>query len=82
MANTKAKIEERRLARMRQGQATCSYVSLISDPEIRVAIVPLTEAEYEQVLELVASIECPGQCCRICCTGSEKRSGNSRSRNS
>jgi hypothetical protein len=59
MANTKSKIEERRLARMRQGQATCSYVQLVSDPEIRVAIIPLTEAEYEQVLEIVASINAP-----------------------
>jgi hypothetical protein len=38
----------RRLARMRLGQATAEYVQLISDPEIRIALVPLTEAEFQE----------------------------------
>jgi len=38
---------------MRLGQAVCDYVTLPSDKEIRVCIVPLTEAQYLQVLEKV-----------------------------
>jgi len=57
MANTKTKIRERRLSRMRNGQATCSYVNLVSDPEMKVALVPLNEAEYEQCLEIVADLQ-------------------------
>lgn len=53
---TKDKIKERRLARMRAGQSTCDFVVLPSDPEIRLAIVPLTEADYRNVLEKVASV--------------------------
>jgi hypothetical protein len=56
MANTRGKIKERRLERMRMGQATCSYADLVSDPEVKVALVPLTEAEYEQCLEIVANL--------------------------
>jgi hypothetical protein len=44
---------------MRLGQATCSFVTLTSDPEIRIPIVPLSEAEYSQVLAKVASIDAP-----------------------
>jgi hypothetical protein len=44
---------------MRLGQAVCDYVELPSDPEIRVCIVPLTEAQYRQVLEKVASVKFP-----------------------
>lgn len=54
--STKDKIKERRLARMRSGQATCDYVTLPSDSEIRLAIVPLTEADYRNVLEKVAAV--------------------------
>jgi len=57
MANTKSRIKQRRLERMRLGQAACSFVPLVSDPEIRIAIVPLTEAEFEQCLEIVAMME-------------------------
>lgn len=59
MGSTKTKITERRLDRMRSGQAACDFVYLPSDKEMRVAIVPLTEAEYLQALEAVASM--PGQ---------------------
>jgi hypothetical protein len=38
---------------MRLGQAVCDYVTLPSDPEIRLCIVPLREADYLQVLEKV-----------------------------
>jgi len=44
---------------MRLGQAVCDYVELPSDPEIRVCVVPLTEAQYRQVLEKVAALTMP-----------------------
>lgn len=53
---TRERIRERRLDRMRLGQAVCDFVVLPSDDQIRVAIVPLTEAEYLQVLELVTVV--------------------------
>lgn len=53
---TSEKIKQRRLDRMRLGQAVCDFVTLVSDPEMRVAIVPLTEAEYLQALEIIAEI--------------------------
>src|SRR4029077_11418758 len=49
---------------MRLGQAVCDYVDLRSDSEIRLCIVPLTEAQYVQVLSKVvdtkASDDLPG----------------------
>lgn len=42
---------------MRLGQAVCDYVSLPSDSEIRLCIVPLTEAEYLRAIEKVATID-------------------------
>lgn len=54
--STKSKIKERRLERMRLGQAVCDFVVLPSDSEIRLCIVPLTEAQYRQVLAKVASL--------------------------
>jgi len=42
---------------MRLGQATCDIVPLLSDPEIRVALVPLTEAEYQRSLEMAAAMD-------------------------
>jgi len=53
------RLKERRLDRMRLGQAACDVIQLLSDPDERVFIVPLTEAEYIQALEVVASIEGP-----------------------
>lgn len=40
----------RKLERLRLGQATCEITELVSDDEIRVAIVPLTEGEYSNSL--------------------------------
>jgi hypothetical protein len=54
---TKERIRERRLDRMRLGQAVCDYVDLPSDPEIRVCIVPLTEADYLKVLEKTNDVD-------------------------
>jgi hypothetical protein len=59
MTTTAEKIRERRLDRMRLGQAACDYVALPSDPEVRLAIVPLTEAEYLQALEAVTKTGLP-----------------------
>lgn len=51
--------ESRRVAKMRMGQGAPEYVVLKSDPEIRMAIVPLTEAEYQQALDAAATLELP-----------------------
>jgi hypothetical protein len=59
VATTAGRVKERRLERMRLGQAVCDFVALPSDPEIKVAIVPLTEADYRQVLEKVAAVALP-----------------------
>lgn len=56
-SSTRAKIRERRLERMRLGQAVCDYVVLPSDPEIRLCIVPLTEADYRRVLEKISKLD-------------------------
>lgn len=50
-------IRNRRLERMRLGQAVCDYVTLPSDNETRVAIVPLIEADYTNVLNQVANMK-------------------------
>lgn len=55
-SSTREKIRQRRLDRMRAGQAACDFVVLPSDPEIRLCIVPLTEADYRNVLQKVASL--------------------------
>lgn len=56
MASTAEKIRTRRLDRMRLGQAVCDVVTLLSDPEMKLFIVPLTEADYKQVIEKVAEL--------------------------
>jgi hypothetical protein len=53
----KEQIEERRLTRMRMGQEVCEFATLVSDEEIRVALVPLLESEYEQVLIGVSRLQ-------------------------
>ena len=57
MPTLQEQIRERRLDRMRLGSAACDVVPLLSDPEIRVALVPLTEAEYQRSLETAAAME-------------------------
>jgi hypothetical protein len=54
---TKEKLKKRRLDRMRLGQAVCDWVVLPSDPETRMAVVPLSEADYISVLNKVATME-------------------------
>jgi hypothetical protein len=57
--STAGRIKERRLERMRLGKAVCDFVPIPSDPEIKIAIVPLTEAEYRQALNKVADVPLP-----------------------
>lgn len=47
---TFAEYRERKLERLRLGQATCEMTELLSDPETRIALVPLIEAEYSNSL--------------------------------
>jgi hypothetical protein len=56
MSTTAEKIRERRLDRMRLGQAVCDVVPLTSDAEQKLYIVPLTEAEYLQAINAVAEL--------------------------
>lgn len=51
--------EGRRVARLRMGQDAPTFETLKSNPEVRVALVPLTEKEYEIGLEMSAAIEAP-----------------------
>jgi hypothetical protein len=56
VASTAERLKQRRLDRMRLGQAVCDYVVLPSDRETRMCIVPLTEAQYLQALNKVAQL--------------------------
>ncbi len=56
---TADKLKTRRLDRMRMGQAVATHKALLSDPEIAVAMVPLTEAEHLQCVEIITSMEAP-----------------------
>lgn len=51
--------EGRRIAKIRLGQAAPDFVPLKSNPDVRIALVPLTEAEYQQALEAAAMIDIP-----------------------
>lgn len=57
MGTTREEIRTRRLDRMRLGQAVCEWVTLPSDNETRLALVPLIEADYINVLTEVASMK-------------------------
>lgn len=50
-------LERNRLARMRQGQLAPEMLELASIPEIRVAQVPLTEAETQRGIMAAANLE-------------------------
>jgi len=51
------KVKAHRLEKMRLGQAACEITELPSDPEIRIALVPLTDSEYLLALEFADRIE-------------------------
>lgn len=59
MSKAAEKIKELRFNRMRLGQAVGEIVNLPSEPEIQFALVPLTEAEHEQCLEIITKLEAP-----------------------
>ena len=50
MARSYELLKARRAERMRLGKAVCEIVPLVSDPEIRLALVPLTDAELQNSL--------------------------------
>jgi hypothetical protein len=50
---------QRRLDRMRQGQSAVEYVELPSDPEIRFALVPVSDAERSNALIAAANLDVP-----------------------
>jgi len=56
---TLEKLRQRRLDKMRLGQAACEISSLLSDPGVRVALVPLLEGEYLRVLQATAIKDFP-----------------------
>jgi hypothetical protein len=49
--------EKKRLTRMRLGQDAPEIVPLKTVPEVRVALVPLTEAQYHNALQSAASLD-------------------------
>jgi len=51
--------QDGRLRRMRLGQDAPEFVNLITNPEIRVALVPLTEAEYHIGLKAAMDLPAP-----------------------
>lgn len=55
MTSTFEQLKERRLERMRQGQQTATITSIPSDKEIRVALVPLLEGEYDECIKAAAA---------------------------
>lgn len=50
---------EHRLSAMRLGQAACEIFVVPSDPEVRMAMVPLLESEYLKTLRMAASEDLP-----------------------
>ena len=59
MSSTSEKIREFKLSRMRLGQAVGDKCPLLSDPDIEITMVPLTEAEFYQCFEIISSMEAP-----------------------
>lgn len=53
---TLEKIRERRIERMRLGQNALEIVLLPSDSEVRIGLVPLTEAEYDTCMRLTSEL--------------------------
>lgn len=58
-AATLERLKRNRLARMRQGQNTADILTIPSDPESRVALVPLLEGEYDECMRAAASLDVP-----------------------
>lgn len=56
---TLSRLKETRLERMRKGQGAATIETILSNPEIRVALVPLLEGEYDECMEAAASRDLP-----------------------
>lgn len=56
---TLERLKERRLDRMRQGQAVAERYPIPSDPEVAYSLVPLLESEYEMALQIAMNILAP-----------------------
>lgn len=59
MSTTFDQLKERRLERMRKGQEAATIENLLSDPEIRIALVPLIEGDYDECMRIAAAIDVP-----------------------
>lgn len=59
MSTTADKLRELRFNRMRLGPAAGNIISLLSEPDVSLAIVPLTEAQHEQCLEIITHMDAP-----------------------
>jgi hypothetical protein len=59
MSALSEQLKERRLSRMRLGKAVAEIRPLLSDPEIQLAIVPLTESEYLNCLTKTVALDLP-----------------------
>jgi hypothetical protein len=52
-------LKKKRVDKMRNGKAACDIRNLLSEPDIRVALIPLTEGEYDAALQAVAEMQAP-----------------------
>lgn len=52
-------LKERRLARMRLGQDVAMVHPVPSSEDVKIALIPLTEAEYDQALVAAVSLDAP-----------------------
>lgn len=59
MSELATKMKELRFEQMRLGNAVFELVDVPSMPEMRVALVPITEAEYDHSLEMAAMVAAP-----------------------
>lgn len=57
--STLERLRESRLKRMRMGQSSASIIKIPSNPEHRVAIVPLLEGEYDECMRAAAQVDVP-----------------------
>lgn len=59
MSTTSEKLRELKYAHMRLGQSVGYKFQLLSQPEVEVTMVPLTEAENYQCIETITAMEAP-----------------------
>lgn len=54
-----AQLRQKREERMRLGQNTAEIFPVPSSPEVRVALIPLLEGEYDECMRAVAALDVP-----------------------